>query len=74
MEAIKVEKLTDIKEGDVICITGDYLMCEPFKAHKVKVSETDGTEVIFDIKRNRFFNVGMYLQGKSWVKEVVIIR
>lgn len=74
MKAIKVKKLTDIKEGDVICITGDGLICEPFKAQKVKVSENDGTEVIFDLKMNRFFNIGMYLEGKSWVKEVVIIR
>jgi len=74
MEAIKVEKLTDIKEGDTICITGDYLINEPFKVRKVKVSETDGTEVIFDMKDNRYFNVQMYLDGKSWVKDVVIIR
>lgn len=74
MEAIKVEKLTDIKEGDIICVTGDYLKCEPFKVQKVKVSETDGTEVIFDMKKNRYFNVQMYLDGKSWVKDVVIIR
>jgi hypothetical protein len=74
MEAIKVEKLTDIKEGDTICITGNYLINELFKVKKVKVSKTDGTEVIFDMKNNRFFNVQMYLDGKSWVKDVVIIR
>jgi hypothetical protein len=74
MDIIKVKTLTDIKEGDTICITGDNLFCEPFKAHKVKVSESDGTEVIFDIKQNRFFNVGMYLYNNSWVKEVVIIK
>jgi hypothetical protein len=74
MDVIKVEKLTDIKENDTICITGDNLHAEPFKVRKVKVSETDGTEVIFDMKNNRYFNVQMYLNGKSWVKEVVIIR
>jgi len=74
MEVIKVEKLTDIKEGDTICVTGDNLNAEPFKVQIVKVSETDGTEIIFDKKRNRFFNLGMYLEGKSWAKEVVIIR
>ena len=74
MEAIKVEKLTDIKEGDIICVTGDILNAEPFKVQMVKVSETDGTEIIFDKKRNRYFNLEMYLEGKSWVKEVVVIR
>lgn len=65
MEVIKVEKLTDIKEGDTICVTGDNLNAEPFKVQIVKVSETDGTEIIFDKKRNRFFNLGMYLEG-TW--------
>ena len=74
MNIVKVEKLTDIKENDTICITGDKLHAEPFKVRKVKVSETDGTEIIFDMRNNRYFNLGMYLDGKSWVKEVVIIR
>lgn len=74
MELIKVEKLTDIKEGDTICVTGDILNSEPFKVQMVKVSETDGTEIIIDKKRNRYFNLGMYLEGKSWVKDVIIIR
>lgn len=74
MEVIKVEKLTDIKKGDTICVTGDILNAEPFKVQMVKVSETDGTEIIFDKKRNRYFNLGMYLEGKSWVKEIVVIR
>ena len=74
MEVIEVKNITDIVEGDTICITGDYLIVEPFKVQMVKVTETDGTEIIFDKKKNRYFNLGMYLEGKSWVKEVVIIR
>jgi len=74
MKTIEVKELTDIKEGDTICITGDTLKAEPFKVQKVKVSESDGTEIIFDMKMNRYFNLGMYLNGYSWVKEVIIIR
>lgn len=74
MELIKVKNITDIKENDLICITGDTLIAEPYKVRKIKVSKTDGTEVIFDIKNNRYFNVQMYLDGNSWVEEVVIIR
>ena len=74
MEVIKVEKITDIKERDLICITGGNFISEPFKVRKVQVSESDGTEVIFDMRNNKFFNVQMYLDGKSWVREVVIIR
>ena len=73
MELVKVKTVIDIKKGDTICITGGILIDEPFKAQIVKVSK-DGTEVIFDKKMNRYFNVEMYLAGKSWVKEVCIIR
>lgn len=74
MEIKKVKTLTDIKKGDLIIITGDTLHNEPFKVKKVKVSDIDGTEIIFDMKRNRFFNLQMYLDGKSWVKDVVVIK
>ena len=73
MELKDVKTLTDIKQGDTIIITGDVLKNEPFKAQIVKVSETDGTEIIFDKKMNRFFNLGMYLEGKSWVKDCKVV-
>lgn len=68
-----VLSLDDIKQGDDLIITGDVLKNKPVKAQIVKVSETDGVEVIFDKKNNKYFNLGMYLKGKSWVKEVKII-
>lgn len=58
-----VTKIDDIKEGDMLIITGDELYYEPVKIHKVKVSDSDGTEIIFDIKKNKYFNLGMYLKG-----------
>lgn len=70
----QLESLHDIKTGDTIVISGDTLRNEPFKVAKVKVSRIDGTEVIFDMKNNRFFNVGMYLSGKSWVKDCLILK
>jgi len=73
MELKDVKTLTDIKQGDTIIITGDVLKNEPFKAQIVKVSETDGTEIIFDKKMNRFFNLGMYIEGKSWVKDCKVV-
>lgn len=68
-----VETLTDIKQGDTLIITGYTLKNEPVKAQIVKVSENDGTEIIFDKKMNRFFNLGMYLKGSSWVKELKVV-
>lgn len=73
MELKAVKTLTDIKRGDTLIITGDTLHNEPVKAQQVKITPVDGTEIIFDEKANRFFNLGMYLEGKSWVKECKII-
>jgi len=47
---------------------------EAFKAEMVKVSESDGTEIILSLKENKYFNLGMYLKGKSWVKDVMKIE
>ena len=74
MNLVDVKELTDIKQGDTLIITGDTLKNEPVKAQIVKVSDNDGTEIIFDKKMNRFFNLGMYLKGSSWVKELKVLR
>ena len=72
MKPKTVNNIESIKQGDILIITGDTLINEPCKAQIVKVSG-DGTEIIIDKKKNRFFNLGMYLEGKSWVKEVCIL-
>lgn len=74
MNLVEVKELTDIEKGDTLIITGDTLKNEPVKAQIVKVSDNDGTEVIFDKKMNRFFNLGMYLKGNSWVKDLKVVR
>lgn len=73
MKLKKVKKITDIKQGDTIILTGYKYKNEPFKAIIVKVTPQDGTEIIIDKKNNHFFNLGMYLEGKSWVKDVRIV-
>jgi len=77
MELVDVKTLTDIKQGDTIIITGDNLVNEAVKlvvVKEVKVTEHYGTEIIFNEKINQYFNLGMYLEGKSWVKEVKILK
>ena len=73
MELEKVIKIDQIKKGDTLIITGDILKNEPVKAQDVKVSR-DGTEIIFNKKQNKYFNLGMFLSGKSWVKELSILK
>lgn len=73
MELKDVKTLNDIKQGDTLIITGGPLKNEPVKARIVKVSANDVTEIIIGKKGNRFFNLGMYLEGRSWVKEVKVL-
>ncbi len=73
MELKDVKTITDIKQGDTLIVTGDTLKNEAVKAQIVKVSPNDGTEVIIDRKNNRYFNLGMYLEGNSWVKELKVV-
>src|SRR5574343_195851 len=56
MELVDVKTLTDIKQGDTIIITGDNLVNEAVKAVIVKVTEEDGTEIIFNKKLNKYLN------------------
>ena len=73
IELKEVKTISDINQGDTIIVTGGGLKNEPFKVEIVKVSPNDGVEIILDKKRNRFFNLGLYLEGKSWIKELNVI-
>lgn len=73
MKLKDVTTITDIKQGDTLIVTGDTLKNEALKAQIVKVSPSDGTEIIIDRKNNRYFNLGMYLKGESWVKQVKVV-
>jgi len=73
MEIKQLEDLGQIKKGDLLLIS-DATKIIHSKVDHVKVSDSDGEEIIYDLKRNKYFNVGMYLNGKSWVKDVRIVR
>ena len=74
MKLIKVESITDINTGDTIIISGKEYIAEPFKVVTVKVSDSDGTEIIINKKLNKYFNLGMFLKGESWVDECYILK
>lgn len=73
MQIEPLTRIDQIKKGDLMLISDGKEIIHT-KAFIVKVSEHDGTEVIFNVKRNKFFNVGMYLERKSWAKDVRIVR
>ncbi len=73
MNIYNLTRIDQIKEGDILLIfDGKEILHET--VNMVKVSEQDGTEVIFNKSKNKFFNVGMYLDGKSWAKDIRVVR
>lgn len=64
----RIEKLRQINKGDHLII---YAANGPehIKVVKVKVSENDGEEVIYNLRKNFYFNVEMYLDGTGRVKD-----
>lgn len=75
MKAIRVLALVNksqVKVGDHLLLNDGKTITQA-QAKIVKVSDYDGVEVIFDVKNNKYFNVGLYLDGNSWVKEVLIV-
>lgn len=73
MEIEPLVAIDQIKRGDGLLIS-DGRELTVATALRVKVTDYDGTEVIFNLRKNKYFNVGMYLEGKSWAKDVRVVR
>ncbi|CAL2108641.1 conserved hypothetical protein [Tenacibaculum sp. 190524A02b] len=73
MKLEPVTQIDQVKKDDTIIITGLGLVNHPAKAQEVLVSDS-GTEIIFDKGKNLYINLGMYLKGTSWCKELAIIK
>lgn len=72
MKFRSINLLTDIQTGDTLIVQGEDTL-ELYKNVTVKSTVQDGVEIILNKKKNTFLNLGMYLQGKSWVKQVLKI-
>lgn len=67
----KLTAFDEIQPGDDLLIVGEVgggTLRQVFTGVQKKESNFDGQEVILQRKGNKFFNFGMYLQGRSWVK------
>lgn len=75
IEFTRVTRLYEIKKGDNLILSPrgepDIILTT---AKQVKVSESDGVEVIFDLRKNKYFNVQMLIDGKSWIEEVLLLK
>ena len=73
MELKDIKTISDVKKGDTIVITGNDMCNEAVKIQDILVSKVYGTEIVFDSTRNGYFNLNMYLENKSWVKECKVL-
>ena len=68
MKLLDIKSINDINKGDDLLLKGR----EP-KIYKVTVqdvkTENGRTEIIYNKNLNGYFNLSMYFEGFSWVKE-----
>lgn len=67
-----ITSIDAISKDDLLLVNGSHATGDAIQLHKVlhvKVTDRDGTEIILRKKGNVYFNLSMYLDGKSWVKE-----
>ena len=71
----KVTKINQISAGDTVEIEFRVpsLGVKMFKVKEVRVTPKFGTEIFLGEKDNFHFNLGMYLEGQSVVKDLYII-
>ncbi len=62
----------EIKVGDALLIDDGRKV---FAATAKEVVDNGaGSEIIFKKKKNKYFNLDMFLKGRSWVKDLKIVR
>lgn len=72
MQIEPLTKIDQIREGDLMLISDGKEIIQA-TAFIVNAYE-DGTDVIFNVKRNKYFNIRMYLEGVSWARDIRIVR
>ena len=63
-----------IKRGDSIVMLDTDRKIKTVTVAEVLNSGTDKEEIITNRRKNHYFITAMYLEGKSWAKDVAIIR
>lgn len=63
----------DLIKGDIILIDdGSQVFAE--KVQSVKVTAQDGIEIIYNSRKNKYFDLGMYINSESWVKDLRVVK
>lgn len=73
MQIEPLTRIDQIKPGDALLISDGERVISTTAKLVLDVGGSVGTEVVFNRKRNKYFNVGMYLSGRSWAKDVRVV-
>lgn len=68
MNIIDIEKPGQVQEGDLLLLQKSNGITFPAIVKHVCSPGTDGEEIVINNRRNLYFNVSMYIDGKSWIK------
>lgn len=74
MQINPVEHRDDIRKGDILLIDDGKVIQSATAKRIIDLIDPEEREVVFNVRKNRYFNVDMYLRGESWVKDVRIVR
>ncbi len=66
--------IQELHKGDLLILDFENGTRKTVTVEKVKVSESDGIEIIYDLKKNHYFNLTMYRAEKSNVLHIHRIK
>ncbi len=77
MELIRMTSVGMIQKGDILILnTTTGLIAETAKIvlQPAIAASSNGEEVVYRKKKNHYFITNLVLTGRSWIKEVYIVR
>lgn len=69
-------RMSHIEKGTMLLINGSYgdgQLIQLYTIQSVKRTKIGGAEIVLDVKKNSFFYLDLYLDGKSWVRDAYIV-
>jgi len=72
---MKIAKITTAyvpKKGDLLLVQGPISRVQSFTVKEI-IGACDRKEIILDKRKNTYFNLSMYFEKTSWVKDCRIV-
>ena len=69
-----LKKVGQLKGGELILIEKRNGIVFPATVKQIINHNTEDEEILFSVKNNYYFIMGMFLSDQSWVKNVSVVR